>query len=158
MSIVSVLLVVMLATLVLSFNSFRAAAIITLVGICSIGLGLFSLWCFRYPIGFMAILGTVGLIGVAINDSIVVLAALRAQPTAYQGNPQAIKGVVLRSTRHVLTTTVTTVAGFMPLLFSGSDFWAPLAICVVGGIGGATLLALYFVPCIVMYTFKYRSH
>ena len=158
MSIVSVLLVVMLATLVLSFNSFRAAAIITLVGICSIGLGLFSLWCFGYPFGFMAILGTVGLIGVAINDSIVVLAALRAQPATYQGNPQAIKGVVLRSTRHVLTTTITTVAGFMPLLFSGSDFWAPLAICVVGGIGGATLLALYFVPCIVMYTFKYRSH
>lgn len=158
MSIVSVLLVVMLATLVLSFKSFRAAAIITLVGICSIGLGLFSLWCFGYPFGFMAILGTVGLIGVAINDSIVVLAALRAQPATYQGNPQAIKGVVLRSTRHVLTTTITTVAGFMPLLFSGSDFWAPLAICVVGGIGGATLLALYFVPCIVMYTFKYRSH
>ncbi len=158
MSIVSVLLVVMLATLVLSFNSFRAAGIITLVGICSIGLGLFSLWCFGYPFGFMAILGTVGLIGVAINDSIVVLAALRTQPATYQGNPQAIKGVVLRSTRHVLTTTITTVAGFMPLLFSGSDFWAPLAICIVGGIGGATLLALYFVPCIVMYTFKYRSH
>lgn len=154
MSIVSVLLVVMLATLVLSFNSFRAAGIITLVGICSIGLGLFSLWCFGYPFGFMAILGTVGLIGVAINDSIVVLAALRAQPAAYQGNPQAIKGVVLRSTRHILTTTITTVAGFMPLLFSGSDFWVPLAICVVGGIGGATLLALYFVPCIVGYKFR----
>ena len=154
-SIVSVLLVVMLATLVLSFNSFRAAGIISLVGICSIGLGLFSLWCFGYPFGFMAILGTVGLIGVAINDSIVVLAALRAQPAAYQGNPHAIKGVVLRSTRHVLTTTITTVAGFMPLLFSGGDFWAPLAICVVGGIGGATLLALYFIPCIVRYTFKY---
>ena len=153
-SIVSVLLVVMVATLVLSFNSFRAAGIIALVGICSIGLGLFSLWCFGYPFGFMAILGTVGLIGVAINDSIVVLAALRSHPEARQGNPHAIKKVVLRSTRHVLTTTITTIAGFMPLLFSGSDFWAPLAICIVGGIGGATLLALYFIPCTVMYTFK----
>lgn len=155
-SIVSVLLVVMLATLALSFNSFRAAGIIAVVGICSIGLGLFSLWCFGYPFGFMAILGTVGLIGVAINDSIVVLAALRAQPAACRGNLKVIKGVVLRSTRHVLTTTITTVAGFMPLLFSSSDFWAPLAICIVGGIGGATLLALYFVPCIVMYTFKHK--
>ncbi|MEM9219590.1 MAG: efflux RND transporter permease subunit [Cyanobacteria bacterium P01_F01_bin.150] len=153
-SIVSVLLVVMVATLVLSFNSFRAAGMIALVGICSIGLGLFSLWCFGYPFGFMAILGTVGLIGVAINDSIVVLAALRSHPEARQGNPHAIKSVVLRSTRHVLTTTITTIAGFMPLLFSGSDFWAPLAICIVGGIGGATLLALYLIPCTVMYAFK----
>ncbi|NET38608.1 MAG: efflux RND transporter permease subunit, partial [Cyanothece sp. SIO1E1] len=151
MAIVSVLLVLMVATLVLSFNSFRAAGIIVFVSICSIGLGLFSLWCFGYPFGFMAILGTVGLIGVAINDSIVVLAALRSHPAAYQGHAQAIKGVILRSTRHVLTTTITTVAGFIPLLLSGSNFWAPLAICIVGGVGGATLLALYLVPCVIAY-------
>ena len=60
MSLVSVLLVLMVAILVLSFNSFRAAGIIILVGIGSIGLGLFSLWWFNYPLGFMAILGIVG--------------------------------------------------------------------------------------------------
>ncbi|NEQ64741.1 MAG: efflux RND transporter permease subunit, partial [Symploca sp. SIO2D2] len=149
-SIVSVLLVLMVAVLVLSFNSFRAAGIIILISICSIGLGLFSLWCFGYPLGFMAILGTVGLIGLAINDSIVVLAALRSHPAASRGNPKAMKAVIFRATRHVLTTSITTVAGFIPLLLLRSDFWSPLAICVVGGVGGATLLALYFVPCIYL--------
>jgi len=149
-SIVSVLLVLMVALLVLSFNSFRAAGIIILISICSIGLGLFSLWCFGYPLGFMAILGTVGLIGLAINDSIVVLAALRSHPAASRGNPKAMKAVIFRATRHVLTTSITTVAGFIPLLLLRSDFWSPLAICVVGGVGGATLLALYFVPCIYL--------
>ncbi len=149
-SIVSVLLVLIMSILVVSFGSFRAASIIVLVGICSIGLGLFSLWLFNYPLGFMAILGTVGLIGVAINDSIVVLVALRSDGVASQGNRQAMVEVILRSTRHVLTTSITTISGFIPLLFLGSAFWSPLAVCIAGGVAGATLLALYFVPCIYL--------
>lgn len=147
MSTVSVLLILMLATLVLSFSSFKSAFIIAIVGICSVGLGLFSLWIFGYPLGFMAILGTLSLIGVAINDSIVILAALQADSQASIGNIKAVCQVVIRSTRHVLTTTLTTVVGFIPLLIDGGEFWPPLAICVAGGVIGATILALLFVPC-----------
>ncbi len=147
MSTVGVLLVLMVATLVLSFGSFRSAGIVALVGVCSVGLGLASLWWFGYPFSFMAILGTVGLVGVAINDSIVVLAALRSDPAARQGDRKAMREVTVRSTRHVLTTTITTVAGFVPLLLDGGELWPPLAICIVGGVGGATLLALSLVPC-----------
>lgn len=154
MSTVGVLLVIMVATLVVSFGSFRSAAIVALVGGCSIGLALFSLWIFGYPLGFMAMLGTVGLIGVAINDSIVVLAALRADPAACQGDPKAARVVVVRSTRHVLTTTITTIASFVPLLLDGGEFWPPLAICIAGGVGGATLLALFFVPCAYLLAIK----
>ncbi|MDJ0590324.1 MAG: efflux RND transporter permease subunit [Pleurocapsa sp. MO_226.B13] len=139
-------LVLMLATLVLSFNSFRCAAIVYLVAIGSVGLALASLWFFGYPLGFMAICGIVGLIGVAINDSIVVLAALRAHPQARYGERKAMVEVIVRSTRHVLTTTITTIAGFIPLFLDGGTY-SPLAICVAGGVGGATLLALFFVPC-----------
>ncbi|NET16785.1 MAG: efflux RND transporter permease subunit, partial [Okeania sp. SIO1H6] len=66
-------LVLLLATsiLVLSLNSFRATAIIGGVAICAIGLGFFSLWLFGYPFGFMSLIGTFGLVGVAINDSVV---------------------------------------------------------------------------------------
>ena len=142
-------LVLMLATLVLSFDSFRCAAIIYLVAIGSVGLALASLWFFGYPLGFMAICGIVGLIGVAINDSIVVLAALRAHPQARYGDRQAMAEVIVRSTRHVLTTTITTVAGFIPLFLDGGTY-SPLAICVAGGVGGATLLALFFVPCVYL--------
>lgn len=146
-STVSVLLVIMLAILVMSFGSFRSAGVITIVAICSIGLGLAPLWIFGYPLGFMAILGIVGLVGVAINDSIVVLSALRSHSNGFRGDYKAVRETIIISTRHVITTTVTTAAGFVPLLFNGGDFWAPLAICVVGGVGGATLLALFFVPC-----------
>ncbi|MCA9021636.1 MAG: efflux RND transporter permease subunit, partial [Planctomycetaceae bacterium] len=141
-----VLMVLMVATLVLSFSSFRVAALVGTVGILSIGLGLGMLWLFGFPFGFMAIVGSMGLAGVAINDAIVVLAELRANPEARKGNRIVVRDVVLRSTRHVVATSLTTVAGFAPLVIAGGGFWPPLAITIAGGVGGATLLALYYIP------------
>ncbi len=146
MSSVGVLLVLMVATLVLSFSSFRLAALIGAVAVLSVGLSLGALALFDFPFGFMGIVGTMGLIGVAINDSIVVLAALREDPLAREGDPAAVRDVVVRSTRHVLSTTLTTIAGFLPLLLGGGGFWPPLATSIAGGVSGATILALYFIP------------
>lgn len=143
---VGVLMVLMVATLVLSFSSFRVAGLVGAVGILSIGLGLGMLWLFGFPFGFMAIVGSMGLAGVAINDAIVVLAELRANPQARKGDRVVVRDVVLRSTRHVVATSLTTVAGFIPLVLAGGGFWPPLAITIAGGVGGATLLALYFIP------------
>lgn len=145
-STVGVITVVMIAVLVLSLGSFLLAGTIGVVAIASFGLGIFSVWLFGYPFGFNPIIGTVGLIGVAVNDSIVVLDALANHPGAKTGNRKAIQEVVLHSTRHVLTTTLTTAIGFVPLLLSGGEFWPPLAVAIAGGVIGATLLALYFIP------------
>ncbi len=146
MSSVGVLMVLMVATLVLSFGSFRMAALIGVVGLLSIGLGMGALAVVGYPFGFMAIVGTMGLAGVAINDSIVVLAALREDEHARTGDPDAVRDVVVRASRHVISTTLTTVAGFLPLLLGGGGFWPPLATTIAGGVTGATLLALALVP------------
>ncbi|MEO0801102.1 MAG: efflux RND transporter permease subunit, partial [Cyanobacteria bacterium J06642_2] len=120
------------------------------IAAASVGLSLFALKTFGYPLGFTAILGTLGLIGLAINDSIVVITAIRSEKQACKGNPVAIENVVVRGTRHVITTTLTTIAGFIPLLFDRSGFWPPLAIAIAGGLGGATLLALFFVPSLYL--------
>lgn len=45
-----------------------------------------------------------------------------------------------------MATTFTTIAGFLPLMMEGGGFWPPLAITIAGGVGGATLTALVFVP------------
>ncbi len=147
MTSVGVLLVLMVATLVLSFGSFRMAGIIGVIAVLSAGPGLGAIWCFGFPFGFTAIIGAMGLIGVAINDSIVVLAALQANRLAGQGDRASVLNVVMKATRHVIATTLTTIAGFIPLLVGGGGFWPPLAIAIAGGVGGATILALYFAPC-----------
>ncbi|AOY80742.1 efflux RND transporter permease subunit [Moorena producens JHB] len=146
-STLGVLMILMAATLILTFGSFRLAGIIGLIAVFSVGLALGSLWLFGYPFGFTAILGTIGLLGVVVNDSIVVLTALHQNPRVREGNRQATRDVVIHSTRHVIATTITTMIGFSPLLLEKSGFWPPLAIVIIGGLGGATLMALSFVPC-----------
>jgi len=143
---IPLLLLAMGATLVLTFSSFRIAALVASIGTVSIGCALAALWFMDYPLGFMAIVGSLGLVGVAINDSIVVLAAIREHPGARAGDPVAVRSVVTRSTRHVLTTSFTTLAGFTPLFLGGGLFWPPLAVCIAGGVLGATLLALVLGP------------
>lgn len=147
---VGLLVILMTATLVLSFNSFLLAGLIALIALLSIGLGAFALWAFQSIFGFTAILGMLGLIGLAINDSIVVLAALREDKQACQGSRRAIERVVISSARHVVATTLTTIVGLVPLMVDETGFWPPLAITIAGGLLGATILALYFVPCIFL--------
>ncbi|MEQ8768519.1 MAG: efflux RND transporter permease subunit [Planctomycetota bacterium] len=146
MSSVGLLFTLMAAVLVLSFGSFRLAALIGLVAALAVGLGFGALWLFGFPFGFMAIVGTMGLIGVAINDSIVVLAAIRRDDLARMGDVDGLVQVVSKESRHVLSTTFTTIAGFLPLLIQGGEFWPPTAITIAAGVTGATILALILVP------------
>ena len=139
-------MVLMVSTIILSFRSFRLAALLGVVAVLSVGLGFLAVWLSGFPYGFMAMIGTAGLIGVAINDSIVVLAAIRSRPEAAAGDASAIVDEVMRSSRHIFSTTLTTIGGFLPLLLSGGGFWPPLAVVIAGGVAGATLLALVLVP------------
>lgn len=152
LSTIGVLVIIMITILVLTLGSFQLAALIFGVAAASFGLGIFGIALFGYPFGFNPIIGTVGLLGVAINDSIVVVAALNDEPRARLGDKVAIRQVVMDSTRHVLTTTFTTMIGFVPLLLAGGEFWPPLAVAIAGGVSGATLLALYLVPSFYILT------
>jgi Cu/Ag efflux pump CusA len=69
----------------------------------------------------------------AFNDSIVVLAALRENSQARQGDARVTAAVVMHATRHVLATTCTTILGFIPLILDRTGFWPPLAIAIAGG-------------------------
>jgi multidrug efflux pump subunit AcrB len=141
-----ILFALMVLTLVLSFGSLRHTLIVMLVGGLSIGLGPLALWVGGFPFGFMAIVGTMGLVGVAINDSIVVLAAIAEDSASLGGDIDSTCDVVIGCTRHILATTLTTIAGFTPLILAGGKFWPPLAMTVAGGVGGATLMALLLAP------------
>ena len=57
--------------------------------------------------------------------------------------------VVIRSTRHIITTSLTTIGGFLPLIFA-SIFFKPLAWGMTIGVLGATLTALLYIPAMFM--------
>ncbi|MEO0477887.1 MAG: efflux RND transporter permease subunit [Planctomycetota bacterium] len=156
MAAASVLMVLMLASLVLSFDSFRFAGIIAGVAFLSVGLGGLALWLGGMPFGFMAIVGTMGLIGVAVNDSIVVLAGLRHDEGAMSGDLDACVDVVVHATRHLVSTSLTTIAGFLPLILAGGGFWPPLAWTIAGGVTGATFLSMTFVPALFLVVRRWK--
>lgn len=145
-----VLLVLMVTSLILSFTSVRFAAVIGVVAILSVGLGFLSLWLSGLPIGFNPLIGSAGLIGVAINGSIVVIAAIAANKQAMQGDTNQIVAETMSCSRHILSTTFTTVGGLIPLLlFSDGSFWPPLAVVLAGGVGFSIVLSLVFTPVLI---------
>lgn len=132
----------MVAALLISVGSFRLTGLLFAIAGLSVGIGLGALWITGSPWGFMSTVGIMGMIGIAVNDSIVVLASLREE----RFETDRLAEQVVGNTRHVLATTLTTVMGFSPLIFWGGDFWRPVSITIGAGVLGATWLALIFIP------------
>jgi len=142
------LILVMMGAVALVFNSFRMALLILTVGLMSMGLAFGGVWMFNLPLGFNAIIGALGLLGIAINGSIVVLALLKGNARAMADDVIAQREVVVAATRHIVATTLTTMGGFVPIILTGDVFWMPLATAIAGGVAGSALLALYFTPAV----------
>ena len=149
------LVFLMIAIVVLCFNSFFRAAIVGLVAVLSFGIAFLPLFVMGYPMGFTAIMGMMGLIGLAINGAIIVMSALDDNPEARAGDSSAICRTVMESSRHIISTTLTTIGGFMPLILFGDIFWRPMASIISGGVLGSAILALIFVP--VFYAWMMRN-
>ncbi|MGE6648283.1 efflux RND transporter permease subunit [Shewanella colwelliana] len=144
----------LLATVVLSFNSFRLTGIILLSALQSAGLGLLAVYLFGYPFGFTVIIGLLGLMGLAINAAIVILAELEDMPNARAETTEQIVRVVSSCGRHIGSTTITTIGGFLPLIIAGGGFWPPFAIAIAGGTLLTTLLSLIWVPTMYQLVMK----
>lgn len=142
------LILIMTGAVALVFNSFRMAVLILTVGVMSMGLAFGGVWMFNLPMGFNAIVGALGLLGIAINGSIVVLSLLKNNPRCLADDVLAQEETVFAATRHIVATTLTTLGGFVPIILTGDVFWMPLATAIAGGICGAALLALYFTPAV----------
>ena len=136
----------LLATIVMTFNSWRLSAIAVLVCVCSLGLSLLALAIFRYPFGIQAMIGVIGSVGVSINAAIIIITALQADEKAARGNLFAIRSVVMDSSRHIISTTLTTFGGFLPLILEGSQFWPPFAMAIAGGVLLSTIISFFLVP------------
>jgi multidrug efflux pump subunit AcrB len=143
---IGVIISLLVLVVVLSFNSFRMSSIIFATAILAAGLGLLSLLISGYPFGFTPIIALLGLIGLAINAAIVILAELRSDPAATRGDKQAILHGVQACSRHISSTTVTTFGGFLPLIIAGGGMWPPFAVTIAGGTLLCTIVSFYFVP------------
>ena len=146
LSSVSLIVVLMVVAVLMAFNSLRFTLVIFLVAGQAAGLGMLSLSLSGFPFGFTSIVALMGLIGLAVNAAIIILTELKANQRAMAADREAIIASVGECTRHITSTTITTVAGLLPLILGGGGFWPPFAIVLAGGTVLATILSLYFVP------------
>ncbi|MAT93923.1 MAG: acriflavine resistance protein B [Halioglobus sp.] len=147
----------LMATIVITFNSWRLSAVAALVCVCSLGLSLLSLAVFRYPFGIQAMIGVIGSIGVSINAAIIIITALQGDHFAARGDPLQVRRVVMDSSRHIVSTTVTTFGGFLPLILEGSAFWPPFAMAIAGGVLLSTIISFFLVPPLFLLCARSRS-
>ncbi len=139
-------LALLIATVVITFNSWRLTGVAFLVCICSFGLSFLSLAIFRYPFGVQAVIGVIGSVGVSINAAIIIMTALQIDERALRGDLAAMRRVVMDSSRHIVSTTITTFGGFLPLILEGGHFWPPFAMAIAGGVLLSTIVSFFLVP------------
>ena len=142
--------------LVFALNSFRQTALILSVAIFSIGLSFLGLKVGQQNYGFIATIGALGLIGLSINDSIIVLSHIKEKANQINMKKSDLIEVVIRSTRHIITTSLTTLGGFLPLIFA-SIFFRPLAWAMSIGVLGATMTALLYIPAMFIWMNKIKD-
>ena len=152
---VGLIVTLTIATIALTFNSFRLTAVALVVCVLSAGLSMLSLAVMQYPFGINAIIGVIGSIGVSINAAIIILTGLKANPDAAAGDHAAMARVVTGSSRHIISTTITTFGGFLPLILAGGGFWPPFAVAIAGGVLLSAVVSFYFTP--PMFALLYRS-
>ncbi|MEM6939340.1 MAG: efflux RND transporter permease subunit [Pseudomonadota bacterium] len=152
---VGLIVTLTIATIALTFNSFRLTAVALVVCVLSAGLSMLSLAVMQYPFGINAIIGLIGSIGVSINAAIIILTGLKNDEDAASGDTEAITRVVTGSSRHIISTTITTFGGFLPLILAGGGFWPPFAVAIAGGVMLSAVISFLFTPA--MFKLVYRA-
>lgn len=141
-------LLLMLAILVLSFNSIRYSLYLLLAVPLSL-IGVFTgLAATGQALSFTSLLGVIALAGVIINHAIILLDSMIHYRDTKIGASALIDVVADASVsrlRPIFLTTVTTVVGMIPLS-TISDFWSPLAFAIMFGLTFAMILTLVLVP------------
>ncbi len=103
------------------------------------------------PVSVLALIGTVMLAGIVVNNAIVLVDAINRRRRDGEALEAAILGAGRERLRPILMTTATTVLGLLPMalgLGAGDELRRPMAITVIGGLSAATLLTLLVIPCL----------
>ena len=134
--------------LLVQFNSFSQPLIILYTIPLSIVGSIIGLFIFGTALSFTALLGIISLIGIVVNNAILIIEFINQN----RKNDTSIEDAVLlafnRRFRPIMLTTITTVVGLLPLAFSKSALFVPMAIALISGLLIATLLTLVFIPVI----------
>ena len=140
--------------LISQFNSLRRFAIIVLT-IPPMMIGVVpGLLATGSSFGFMTLLGLIALLGIIVNNAILLIDETDAQLA--EGLPllEATVEAAKSRLRPILMTTITTIIGLLPLALGGGGMWSSMAYAMMFGLGFATLLTLLLCPVLFVLFFS----
>ena len=140
-------LIAMLTILILQFNSYRLAFyVVSIVPFSFIGI-MTGLALTGKALSFSSVMGFIALTGIVVNNSIILIDVInRFRRNGTPVREAVIDGAVSRI-RPIVLTTVTTVIGVIPLIFT-SALWSPLAYAIMFGLTFSVVITLLLVPII----------
>ena len=151
--VMALLLAVVLVYIVMAaqFESFKYPFVIMFsVQLMIIGVGL-GLFLTSTPISVTAIIGILVLVGIVVNNGIVLVDYINKRKDAGLSSYDAIIVSAKDRLRPILMTAMTTILGLLPLALGigeGTEMNQPMGIAVIGGLISSTLFTLYIVPII----------
>ncbi|WP_306119995.1 MULTISPECIES: efflux RND transporter permease subunit [unclassified Roseitalea] len=130
---------------------FRPFAVMAIIPFGVVG-AVVGHWLMGYQLTMLSMIGLLGLAGILVNDSIILVTRLDERLRGGEDIRTAAVGASCDRFRAVLLTSLTTIGGLIPLLFETSlqaQFLLPMAITMVFGLATATLLVLFLVPAFI---------
>lgn len=155
MKYVPITMFLILGILLLLFNNWKKVALI-LICFPFVFCGIIpTLITFGQPFTFMAIIGLMGLMGMMIKNSIVLVDEINRLQTEEKANPyNAVVEATVSRVRPVIMASLTTILGMIPLL--PDPMYSSMAITIMSGLTIGTLITLILLP--IFYTAFFRIH
>jgi multidrug efflux pump subunit AcrB len=107
---------------------------------------IFALLLTGFSFSFTAFLGITSLVGIVINDAILLVDFINVRRGEGVNRMEAIREAGSARFVPVVLTSATTIGGLLPLTIGGGTMWAPMGWGIIGGLFTATFLTLLVVP------------
>ncbi|MEM9023517.1 MAG: efflux RND transporter permease subunit, partial [Bacteroidota bacterium] len=157
--ILPIILILMFAMVVFTFRSFSQSLLVfLLIPLGFIGV-VFGHWLHGHQISLFSILGLIALIGIIINDSLVLIGALNVLLKEGKSFMEAVYEASVSRFRPILLTSITTIAGLAPLILEKgfqAQFLVPMAITIAYGLLVGTLLLLIVLPVLLVMANRFK--
>ena len=143
---------VVLTVLMIQLKSFSLSIMVFLtapLGIIGVAVALLL---FGQPFGFVAMLGTIALLGMIMRNSVILIDQIRQDLELGRTPFDAVVEATVRRFRPIVLTALAAVLAMIPL--SRSVFFGPMAVAIMGGLIAATILTLLFLPALYAAWFK----
>jgi multidrug efflux pump subunit AcrB len=154
-AVVPLMLFITITVLMIQLQSFsRLFLVLSVVPMGLIGI-VAALIIFNKPLGFVAILGILALVGMIARNAVILIDQIESERAQGKAIWDAVIEAAMSRFRPIMLTAISTVLGMIPI--ASTIFWGPMAYAIMGGLAVATVLTLIFLPALYVAWFRVRE-